>query len=30
MQNPSEVETLVEPLKITDGYLLPPTSPGLA
>jgi L-alanine-DL-glutamate epimerase-like enolase superfamily enzyme len=29
MHNPLEVETLVEPLKITDGYLLPPTPPGL-
>ena len=29
MHNPLEVETLVEPLKITDGYLLPPTAPGL-
>ncbi len=29
MHNPLEVETLVEPLKIADGYLLPPTAPGL-
>lgn len=29
MNNPLEVETLIEPLKITDGYLLPPTAPGL-
>jgi L-alanine-DL-glutamate epimerase-like enolase superfamily enzyme len=29
MHNPLEVETLVEPLKIVDGYLLPPTAPGL-
>jgi L-alanine-DL-glutamate epimerase-like enolase superfamily enzyme len=29
MQNPLEVETLIEPLKFTDGYLLPPTAPGL-
>ncbi len=29
MRNPLEVETLVEPLKITDGYILPPTAPGL-
>ncbi len=29
MHNPLEVETLVEPLKISDGYLLPPTAPGL-
>jgi len=29
MHNPLEVETLVEPLRITDGYLLPPTAPGL-
>jgi L-alanine-DL-glutamate epimerase-like enolase superfamily enzyme len=29
MHNPLEVETLVEPLKIIDGYLLPPTAPGL-
>ncbi len=29
MHNPLEVETLVEPLQITDGYLIPPTAPGL-
>ena len=29
MHNPLEVETLVEPLKIIDGYLMPPTAPGL-
>ncbi|HEY9159299.1 mandelate racemase/muconate lactonizing enzyme family protein [Candidatus Binatus sp.] len=29
MRNPLEVETLVEPLKVVDGYLLPPTAPGL-
>ncbi len=29
MQNPLEQETLVEPLRIEDGYLLPPTAPGL-
>jgi L-alanine-DL-glutamate epimerase-like enolase superfamily enzyme len=29
MQNPLEAETLVQPLEISDGYLLPPSAPGL-
>jgi L-alanine-DL-glutamate epimerase-like enolase superfamily enzyme len=29
MRNPLEEELLVEPLRIQDGYLLPPTAPGL-
>ncbi|MFZ0886829.1 MAG: mandelate racemase/muconate lactonizing enzyme family protein [Candidatus Binataceae bacterium] len=29
MQNPLETEMLVEPLQIEDGYVLPPTAPGL-
>jgi len=29
MHNPLETETLVEPLEIVDGYLMPPTAPGL-
>jgi L-alanine-DL-glutamate epimerase-like enolase superfamily enzyme len=29
MDNPLDTETLVEPLRIEDGYLLPPTAPGL-
>jgi L-alanine-DL-glutamate epimerase-like enolase superfamily enzyme len=29
MHNPLEVETLVEPLEIVEGYLMPPTAPGL-
>jgi L-alanine-DL-glutamate epimerase-like enolase superfamily enzyme len=29
MANPLEIETLVEPLEVVDGYLLPPTAPGL-
>ncbi len=29
MANPLETETLVEPLEVIDGYLLPPTAPGL-
>jgi L-alanine-DL-glutamate epimerase-like enolase superfamily enzyme len=29
MHNPLDTETLVEPLEIVDGYLMPPTAPGL-
>jgi L-alanine-DL-glutamate epimerase-like enolase superfamily enzyme len=29
MHNPLETETLAEPLVVEDGYLLPPTAPGL-
>jgi L-alanine-DL-glutamate epimerase-like enolase superfamily enzyme len=29
MQNPLETETLIEPLEIVDGNLLPPKAPGL-
>jgi L-alanine-DL-glutamate epimerase-like enolase superfamily enzyme len=29
MQNPLEDELLVEPLRMEDGFLLPPTAPGL-
>jgi L-alanine-DL-glutamate epimerase-like enolase superfamily enzyme len=29
MGNPLETEMLVEPLRVQDGYVLPPTAPGL-
>ena len=29
MHNPLEEEMLVDPLRIEQGYVLPPTAPGL-